>query len=142
MQMSAPDMAIQPLLAQGLQELDYFVILIYLGGVFAAGWYFSRRQKQQDDYFIAGRRLPWMAVGLSIVATMLSTVTYLAAPGEMIQHGPALAFGWLAVPLAFLIVNFLWVPFFMRLGVTSIYEYLDQRFGLAARLTAVGLFVM
>lgn len=128
--------------AQGLQVLDYVVILVYLAAVFAIGWYFSRQQKQQDDYFVAGRRLPWMAVGLSIVATMLSTVTYLAAPGEMIQHGPALALGWLAVPLAFLIVNYLWVPFFMRLGVTSIYEYLDNRFGLVARLTAVTLFVM
>ena len=73
---------------------------------------------------------------------MLSTVTYLAAPGEMIQHGVALFVGWLALPLAFLVVNFMWVPFFMRLGVTSIYEYLDDRFGLAARLTAVVLFVL
>ena len=127
---------------QGLQRLDYAVVLIYLAGMLAAGWYFWREQEQQDDYFVGGRRLPWMAVGLSIVATMLSTVTYLAAPGEVIQHGLALAIGWLAIPLAFVVVNFLWVPFFMRLGVTSIYEYLDDRFGLAARMTAVALFVL
>ena len=127
---------------EGLQLLDYAVILVYLGGVLAAGWYFSREQEQQEDYFVGGRRLPWFAVGLSIVATMLSTVTYLAAPGEVIQHGLALAIGWLAMPLAFMVVNFLWVPFFMRLGVTSIYEYLDDRFGLVARLTAVVLFVL
>ena len=59
----------------------------------------------------------------------------------MIQHGPALAIGWLSMPLAFLVVNFLWIPFFMRLGVTSIYEYLESRFGLVARLTAMALFV-
>ncbi len=127
---------------QGLQALDYLVILVYLGGVLVAGWYFSREQEEQEDYFVAGRQLPWLAVGLSIIATMLSTVTYLAAPGEIIQHGVALSCGWLALPLAFLIVNFMWVPFFMRLGVTSIYEYLDDRFGLAARLTGVVLFVL
>jgi SSS family transporter len=132
----------EQIVAEGLQLLDYFVIALYLAGVLAAGWYFSRQQEQQDDYFVGGRKLPWMAVGLSIVATMLSTVTYLAAPGEVIQHGLALSIGWLAMPLAFLVVNFLWVPFFMRLGVTSIYEYLDDRFGLAARLTAVALFVL
>ena len=127
---------------QGLQLLDYLVIVVYLGGVLAAGAYFSREQEEQEDYFVAGRRLPWLAVGLSIVATMLSTVSYLATPGEVIQHGVALSIGWLALPLAFFVVNFLWVPFFMRLGVTSIYEYLDDRFGLAARLTAVALFVL
>ncbi len=142
--MSLPGLNVvaQQIAPQGLQLLDYLVILVYLGGVLAAGWYFSREQEEQEDYFVAGRRLPWLAVGLSIIATMLSTVTYLAAPGEVIQHGIALSVGWLSLPLAFVVVNFVWVPFFMRLGVTSIYEYLDDRFGLAARLTAVALFVL
>ena len=128
-------------LSRGLHAIDYLVVLIYLLGVLGTGWYFSRQQHQGEDYFVAGRRMPWFAVGLSIVATMLSTVTYLAAPGEVIRHGLALSIGWLALPLAFLVVNFLWIPFFMRLGVTSIYEYLERRFGLAARLTGALLFV-
>ncbi len=69
----------------GLAGADYFVVLVYLAGVLIAGWYFSRGQKQVEDYFVAGRQMPWLAVGLSIVATMLSTVTYLAAPGEVIR---------------------------------------------------------
>ena len=142
MDLSLPQLLAQQPASPGLQLLDYGVIAVYLIGVLAAGWYFSREQEEQEDYFVAGRRLPWLAVGLSIIATMLSTVTYLAAPGEVIQHGLALSIGWLALPLAFVVVNFLWVPFFMRLGVTSIYEYLDDRFGLAARLTSVALFVL
>ena len=133
-----------PLLAElprGIHAVDYLVVLIYLVGVLGAGWYFSRQQQQGEDYFVAGRKMPWFAVGLSIVATMLSTVTYLAAPGEVIRHGLALSIGWLALPLAFVIVNFLWIPFFMRLGVTSIYEYLERRFGLAARMIGALLFV-
>ena len=130
------------LASTGLQGLDYLVIVVYLGGVLAAGWYFSREQEEQEDYFVGGRQMPWLAVGLSIVATMLSTVSYLATPGEVIQHGVAMAIGWAAAPVAFLIVNMLWIPFFMRLGVTSIYEYLERRFGLVARLTAVGMFVL
>ncbi|HJN10655.1 MAG TPA: sodium/solute symporter [Pirellulaceae bacterium] len=126
----------------GLQGLDYVAIAIYLGGVLAAGWYFSRQQDEQEDYFVGGRQMPWLAVGLSIIATMLSTVTYLAAPGEVIQHGLAMSIGWMAMPIAFLVVNALWIPFFMRLGVTSIYEYLERRFGIVARLTAVAMFVL
>ena len=128
--------------AVGLQLIDYLVMLVYVGGVLATGFYFLRGDEEQEEYFVGGRKLPWFAVGLSIVATMLSTVTYLATPGEVIRHGLALSIGWLAMPVAFVIVNFLWVPFFMRLGVTSIYEYLEQRFGLVARLTAVALFVL
>ena len=125
----------------GLELLDYVVIAIYMAAVLGAGWYFSRKHEVKEDYFVGGRRLPWLAVGLSIIATMLSTVTYLAAPGEVIQHGLALSIGWLAMPIAFVVVNFLWVPFFMRLGVTSIYEYLERRFGVVARSLAVVLFV-
>ena len=126
---------------RGLHGLDYGIILLYMVGVLALGWHLGRKHKEGEDFFLAGRKMPWFAVGLSLVATLLSTLTYLAAPGEVIQHGLALAIGWLGLPIAFLIVNFLWIPFFMRLRVTSIYEYLERRFGLAARWTAAGLFV-
>ena len=129
------------LASTGLQSLDYLVVLVYLIGVLGAGWYFSRSQTKTDEFFVAKRQMPWMAVGLSIIATMLSTVSYLATPGEVIRHGLALAIGWLAIPLCFVVVNFLWIPFFMRLQVTSIYEYLEPRFGLATRWLAVFLFV-
>jgi len=134
----------QSLLAQsaGLQPIDYVVVLLYLLGVLGVGCFFSKQQHATSEFFVGGRRLPWLAVGLSIVATMLSTVSYLATPGEVIQHGLALSVGWLALPIAFVIVNFLWIPFFMRLGVTSIYEYLEPRFGLLTRCTAVALFVL
>jgi solute:Na+ symporter, SSS family len=134
----------QPLLAEssrGLHGLDYGVVLVYLLATFAAGVYFSRGQSKGEDYFVGGRRMPWFAVGLSLVASLMSTVSYLASPGEVLQHGLALSIGWLALPLAFLVVNFLWIPFFMRLGITSIYEYLEQRFGLVARWLGAGLFV-
>ena len=128
-------------LASGLQTLDLLVVFFYMASILVAGWYFSRGQRAAEDFFVAGRSMPWMAVGLSIVATLLSTLTYLAAPGEMIQHGPALALGWLSIPFTFVIVNWIWIPFFMKLRVTSIYEYLEPRFGLATRWVAVGLFV-
>jgi len=126
---------------RGLQKIDYGIVVLYMLGVVGAGIYFSRQQHQGDDYFVGGRKMPWFAVGLSLMASLLSTVTYLAAPGEMLQHGPAMSIGWMALPLAFLVINFLWIPFFMRLGITSIYEYLEFRFGRAARWLGAGLFV-
>ena len=126
---------------RGLHSVDYGIVLVYLAAVIGAGIYFSREQHESDDFFVAGRSMPWFAVGLSLVASLMSTLTYLAAPGELLQHGLALSIGWLALPLAFAVINFVWIPFFMRLGVTSIYEYLENRFGLIARWLGMGLFV-
>jgi len=114
---------------------------VYLLGVLGAGLYFSRQQTKSEDYFVGGRKMPWLAVGLSIMASLLSTLSYLASPGEMIKNGPAMAIGWLVVPFVFLVVSFLWLPFLMRLKLTSVYEYLDRRFGPRAGKLASCLFV-
>ena len=126
---------------RGLQPLDYLVVAVYMAAVLGVGLYFSRGQREGEDYFVAGRRMPWMAVGLSVVATLMSTLTYLALPGELIQHGIAMSIGWTVMPLAFLVISFLWLPFFMRLRLTSVYEYLEMRFGLVARWVGVAMFV-
>ena len=125
----------------GLQAADYVVVLLYLAGVVGVGVYFSRQQREGEDYFVARRRMPWYAVGLSLVASLLSTLTYLGAPGELIKNGIAQSVGWIVLPFAFAVISLMWLPFFMRMRLTSVYEYLGQRFGLAARWVGVVLFV-
>ncbi len=125
----------------GLQGLDYVVVAVYLLGVLAVGVYFSRHQANSEDYFVGGRQMPWLAVGLSIMASLLSTISYLASPGEMIKNGPTMALAWLVVPFVFLVVSFVWLPFLMKLKLTSVYEYLDRRFGRRAGQLASILFV-
>src|SRR5688500_4375552 len=85
--------------------------------------------------------MPWIAVGLSIMATLMSTISYLGMPGEMIKNGVTLAFAYLAIPLNMLVIFWLWVPFFMRLRMTSAYEYLENRFDYRARLLGGLLFL-
>ncbi|MGE3775774.1 MAG: hypothetical protein AB7F89_01210, partial [Pirellulaceae bacterium] len=125
----------------GFQLLDYIAIVGYLGVTFWIAYRANKRQTDTEDFFLGGRRMPWFAVGLSIMATLLSTNTYLGAPGEMIKYGPAYFFGYLAYPFVFLVVGFLWVPFFMRLHLTSAYEYLERRFDYRARMFANLLFL-
>src|SRR5262245_42799467 len=110
--------------APGLQTLDYLAIAAYLAITLAIGYRASRRQDDTDDYFLGGRRMPWFAVGLSMMATFMSTNTFLGSPGEVIKYGPAYIFGYLAYPLVAAVVIGLWIPFFMRLRMTSAYEYL------------------
>ena len=110
-------------------------------GMLAVGVYYARRTKTASDYLLGGRRMkPW-AVGLSLFATLLSTLSYLAWPGEMIKHGPIILFGYAAYPLVFLVVGWGLIPRIMRLQVTSAYEILEQRLGLSIRLLGSTLFL-
>ncbi len=126
----------------GLETLDYAAIGLYMLGTFGISLWFGRKQKTTDDFFVGGRHMPWFAVGLSIMATLFSTLSYLASPGEMIKNGIGMAMGTLAVPFSLLVVFYLWIPFFMRLKLTSAYEYLEQRFSYAVRLIGATLFVL
>ena len=126
----------------GLHRVDYLVVALYMAVVLIMGLALAKRQRSSDDYFLGGRRMPWFAVGLSMVASLLSTLSYLGQPGELIRHGIAFVAGTnLALPLAFLVITFLWLPFFMRMRLTSVYEYLELRFGLVARWVGVAMFV-
>ena len=134
-------LALPTLFAAGLQPFDYAVVFVYMACMMFIGWYLSRKQMNIEDFFVGGRSMPWMATGLSMVATLMSTLTYLGAPGEMIKHGVAQFLGILALPFVFIVVWSLWVPFFMRLRLTSAYEYLELRFGPRARLLGVVLYL-
>ena len=67
----------------GLTSLDYLVIGIYLAGMLWMGFSIARRQRSTDDFFLGGRNLPAWAVGISIFASLLSTITFLGMPGEI-----------------------------------------------------------
>ena len=126
----------------GLQLLDYLAVVGYLLITIGITYWSSRKQENTQDFFLGGRTMPWFAVGLSIMATMLSTITYLGGPGEMIRYGIAHFAGYLAIPFAAVVVIYLWIPFFMRLRMTSAYEYLENRFDYRVRLISGILFLL
>ncbi|MCA9042247.1 MAG: hypothetical protein KDA65_17980, partial [Planctomycetaceae bacterium] len=120
----------------GLAPLDHFVIGVYLIAMLSMGFVIAFRQKSTDDFFLAGRNLPAWAVGISLMASLLSTITYLATPGEMFRSGPSYMLRVLGIPLVLLSTWFIWIPFFMRLRLTSAYEYLERRFNYTTRAMA------
>jgi solute:Na+ symporter, SSS family len=126
----------------GLRALDYVAVAAYLAATLGIVLWSLRRQSSTDDFFLGGRRMPWLAVGLSLMATLMSTMGYIGVPGEVIKHGIALFCGSLVLPLSMAVVLLMWVPFFMRLRMTSAYEYLERRFDYRARLLAGSLFVL
>ena len=127
---------------QSLHAVDFAAIAAYFAVVIWVGFYYGRRQKSTEDYFLAGRRLPWFSVGVSIVATVLSTVTYLSTPGEMIKNGVGANAQFLSYPLVFFLVSTLILPCLTRFRLTTAYEYLERRFDLTTRLFGASLFVL
>lgn len=136
--MDAPQLTLD----SGLETLDFAAIGCYFAVTLGIALWFGRKQKDVDDFFVGGRRMPWFAVGLSILATLFSTLSYLGMPGEMIKNGLGVFLGYLAVPFSMAVVTLLWIPFFMRLKLTSAYEYLELRFNYPVRLIGASLFVL
>jgi SSS family solute:Na+ symporter len=127
--------------APRLSSIDWIVIALYLLGMIGVGVYYSRRNDTTEEYLLGGRRMKSWTVGLSLFATLISTITYLAYPGEMIKYGPMMFSALLAYPLIIYIVGWILVPFFTRLRVTSAYEILELRLGLGARMLASVFFL-
>jgi len=119
-----------------LSWLDGLALLAYLGGVLGIGLFFSRREKTTDGFFRGGQSLPWWAVGLSIYATMLSSITFMALPAKSYVSDWTYLFANLGIVAVAPLVMFFYIPFYRRLNVTSAYEYLEKRFGLGPRLFA------
>lgn len=122
--------------------LDWVLLVGYLGALLFMGIYFARRERTTEDFFLAGRRIPWWAAGLSIFGTQLSAITFMAIPAK------AYATNWLYFPMNMGIIAiaplviFVYLPFFRRLNITSAYEYLERRFNLAVRLFGSASFVL
>lgn len=121
--------------------LDYTVIGLYAIGMLAVGRYYARRVRTADDYLLGGRSMSPLMIGLSLFATLTSTLTYLALPGEMIKNGPVVFAEILSFPVAFIIVGWIIIPRIMRQRVTSGYELLEARLGLTGRLLGALMFV-
>jgi SSS family solute:Na+ symporter len=117
-----------------MRSLDLIIIAAYLAGLIAIGLRFARRQRTTEQYFVAGRSVPGWAMGLSLLATIITSVTFIAYPGS------AYAGDWsLLVPgILFIgvlgLIGSVIVPFFRRVVSMSAYEYFGRRFGRGIRL--------
>ncbi|MCO5237991.1 MAG: sodium/solute symporter [Chitinophagaceae bacterium] len=130
-----------PVDATQLTHLDWIVLLLYGGGMLLIGWIYSRKNKTKEDYLLGGRKMNPTAVGISLFASLMSTLSYLTYPGEMILHGPAIFAGILAFPLVYYIVGWWLIPRFMKMNVTSAYEILELKLGLRVRMLAIFMFL-
>ncbi|MDR1789465.1 MAG: sodium:solute symporter [Opitutaceae bacterium] len=142
-------MTITPLLATAAESpvrafglLNYTALAAYLLAVFGVGVWFTRQNKNTDDFFRGGQSVPWWAVGVSIFATMLSSITYMSMPAKAYAGDWTLVLQNLPIFLLAPVVIGLFLPVYRRLDATSAYEYLEKRFNYGLRLFGCVSFVV
>ncbi|MCP1367765.1 sodium:solute symporter, partial [Halomonas sp. BBD48] len=122
--------------------LDSVVLVVYIVAIAFIGARVGRGQASTQDYFLGGRKVPGWAIGLSVMATQASAITFIGAPGWGFEGGLERLVTFLNVPLAMAVLIFLFVPIFHRAGIYSIYELLERRFGPATRSLSALLFLI
>ena len=117
-----------------LGGLDYFIIILYLIGTVSFGIYIGRRMKSGQDYFLAGRSLPWWAIGMSLVVTDIGAVDMVGIAGAAYLYGIVLGnYDWLGSVPVMIIGAFLFIPMFWRSKVSTIPEWLGARYNIGVR---------
>ncbi len=122
-------------------HVDWIILIAYGLLMLGVGFYFSKRNRNTEDYHLGSRSMNPVMVGLSLFATLMSTLTYLSYPGEMIKYGPVIFASLASFPLVYLIVGWLIIPRFMKMRVTSAYEILEIRSGPGVRVMATFFFL-
>ena len=126
-----------------MRPSDISALLLYLGVMACMGIYFSRRNTTTDEYFLGGRNIPSWALGLSMVGTSISSVTFLAFPAAAFVLDWRMVVPNLMLPLVSVMAIVIFIPFFRRGKTASAFEYLEDRFGVVVRLYgAVGFIIM
>lgn len=116
-----------------MHPLDWSIVLVYLVYVIWHGIRLSRNPNGTTGFFLAGRNLPWWAVGLSVMATQMSAITLIGTTGQAYVDGMRFIQFYFGLPLAMIILCVTAVPFFYRARVFTAYEYLEQRFDAKTR---------
>jgi SSS family solute:Na+ symporter len=125
-----------------LHFIDYFIILIVLGITLWLGFRFAKRQKTTENYFLSKGNFPAWALGLSLLSTLISSVTFLGYPAQGYTSNWILLVQGLMVPIVLLGAIWFIVPLYRKVIGLSTYEYFEKRFGAFARYYSSSSFII
>jgi len=122
--------------------LDVVVLFGTLFGIAAYGIWKTRGSRDLEGYFRGDHTMKWGTIGLSVMATQASAITFLSTPGLAYEQGMAFVQNYIGLPIALVIVSAVFIPIYYRHGVYTAYEYLEQRFDLKTRQLGAFLFLI
>ena len=126
-----------------LTSIDYLVIISYLTATMAIGLWVGSYVRSGSDFFLAGRSLPWWAVGMSLVATDIGGTDLVGVGGDAFRYGMVMGnFEWIGCVPAMLVAAFVFIPHLWRCKVTTIPEYLERRFSVQLRASVAAVWLV
>jgi len=125
-----------------MSVIDWIVLAITLLSIVLYGVWKCGSNKNIDHFLVGNRSLPWYHIGLSVMATQASAITFLSAPGQAYTDGMRFVQFYFGLPLAMIVLCITFVPIFHKLKVYTAYQYLEQRFDLKTRTLTSFLFLI
>lgn len=125
-----------------MNVIDWLVLLGTILGIVVYGTWRTRHTDNLNTYLKGSSSTKWGTIGISVMATQASTITYLSLPGQAYENGIAFIQNYFGLPLALILVCAVFLPIYRKLGVYTAYEYLGKRFDRKTRLFGAGLFLL
>lgn len=125
-----------------MNTLDLVVLFGTLIFIVAYGVYKTRGQKDIEGYLLGSHSMKWGTIGLSVMATQASAITFISTPGQAYESGMGFVQNYFGLPLALIVVSAVFIPIFYRLKVYTAYEFLEKRFDLKTRYLGAALFLI
>ena len=125
-----------------MSSLDFFILFGTLGLIVGYGVYKTLGTKDMEGYLLGGKSMKWGTIGLSVMATQASAITFISTPGQAYESGMAFVQNYFGLPIALIIVAAVFIPIYYKLKVYTAYEYLEKRFDGKTRLLGAFLFLV
>ena len=125
-----------------MELIDWVVLSSTLLFIVGYGYWKTRGSKSVNDYILAGKEAKWYTVGLSVMATQASAITFLSTPGQAFHDGMGFVQFYFGLPIAMIIICIIFIPIYHKLKVLTAYEFLEKRFDLKTRSLAAILFLI
>ncbi len=125
-----------------MQLFDWIVLIITLLFIVIYGAWKTRGSKNVEDYILGNNETPWFTVGLSVMATQASAITFLSTPGQAYHDGMGFVQFYFGLPIAMIVICVTFIPIYHKYKVYTAYEYLEKRFDLKTRSLAAVLFLV
>jgi len=125
-----------------MNSLDWIILLVTMVGIAIYGAWHTRHTDHLDTYMKASKTTKWGTIGISVMATQASAITFLSIPGQGFESGVGFVQNYFGLPLALIIVCAVFLPIYRKLGVYTAYEFLGKRFDAKTRLLGAGLFLL
>lgn len=125
-----------------MQQLDWIILIGTLLFIVSYGAWKTRGSQNVTDYIKGGSEAKWWTIGLSVMATQASAITFLSTPGQAFHSGMGFVQFYFGLPIAMVVISLVFIPIYHRLKVFTAYEYLETRFDLKTRSLAAILFLI